>query len=302
MNGGRRRGSANGTRGAPPVRYGEACGAACPRRGVPQCEYGGTHAHAPESASAAGGTETRTGPRPAPPARPDATHKPKDAPAATVPGDLVQLDTMQVRPLPGVRRSQFTAVDGVSRTAVVGGRGSATAGTAAAFLADLLARLPFPVRTLQVDGGSEWMADFGAACREQGIALWVLPPRKPKGNGYVERLNRTGREAFWECYGDDRDLPRVTQALAVWEDEYNTMRPHQSLAMRTPAQFLAPTCPPRPEPIHAIDRPRRIRYTASIRGVAQPGSAPALGAGGRRFKSSRPDHHLDHWDAEKAEG
>jgi hypothetical protein len=26
------------------------------------------------------------------------------------------------------------------------------------------------------------------------------------------------------------------------------------------------------------------------RGVAQPGSAPASGAGGRRFKSSRPDH------------
>ena len=26
------------------------------------------------------------------------------------------------------------------------------------------------------------------------------------------------------------------------------------------------------------------------RGVAQPGSAPALGAGGRRFKSGRPDH------------
>ncbi len=25
------------------------------------------------------------------------------------------------------------------------------------------------------------------------------------------------------------------------------------------------------------------------RGVAQPGSAPAWGAGGRRFKSSRPD-------------
>src|SRR5262245_50896244 len=27
-----------------------------------------------------------------------------------------------------------------------------------------------------------------------------------------------------------------------------------------------------------------------IRGVAQPGSAPALGAGARRFKSSHPDH------------
>src|ERR1700690_2182170 len=28
----------------------------------------------------------------------------------------------------------------------------------------------------------------------------------------------------------------------------------------------------------------------SSRGVAQPGSAPALGAGGPRFKSARPDH------------
>src|SRR5438093_1049842 len=31
------------------------------------------------------------------------------------------------------------------------------------------------------------------------------------------------------------------------------------------------------------------------RGVAQPGSAPALGAGGRRFKSYRPDQHLLHF-------
>ncbi|CRI62878.1 hypothetical protein THIOKS11020015 [Thiocapsa sp. KS1] len=30
-------------------------------------------------------------------------------------------------------------------------------------------------------------------------------------------------------------------------------------------------------------------YCASYRGVAQPGSAPEWGSGGRRFKSSRPD-------------
>ncbi len=29
-----------------------------------------------------------------------------------------------------------------------------------------------------------------------------------------------------------------------------------------------------------------------IRGVAQPGSAPALGAGGLRFKSGRPDQYF----------
>ena len=33
----------------------------------------------------------------------------------------------------------------------------------------------------------------------------------------------------------------------------------------------------------------RRHLTPEVRGVAQPGSAPASGAGGRRFESSRPD-------------
>jgi hypothetical protein len=35
-----------------------------------------------------------------------------------------------------------------------------------------------------------------------------------------------------------------------------------------------------------------IEKQLQSRGVAQPGSAPALGAGGRRFKSYRPDQFL----------
>ena len=39
-----------------------------------------------------------------------------------------------------------------------------------------------------------------------------------------------------------------------------------------------------------IDSPSRLPYTPGLqRGVAQPGSAPALGAGGPQFKSGRPD-------------
>ena len=34
----------------------------------------------------------------------------------------------------------------------------------------------------------------------------------------------------------------------------------------------------------------RMSSAVHCRGVAQPGSAPALGAGGPRFKSGRPDH------------
>ncbi len=38
-----------------------------------------------------------------------------------------------------------------------------------------------------------------------------------------------------------------------------------------------------------VEKWRKIERFDS-RGVAQPGSAPALGAGGRWFESSRPDH------------
>lgn len=170
-------------------------------------------------------------------ARPYATRKPKDHPVAR-PGDLVQVDTMHLRPLPGVERRQFTAVDVVSRVSVLGVRAAATAGTARDFLAEVQDRCPFPVRAIQVDGGSEFMAEFETACAERGIALFVLPPRSPKLNGCVERLNGTSRREFWECYDGDLDLPPLRAALRAWEHQYNHVRPHQALGYRTPAEFL----------------------------------------------------------------
>ncbi len=171
--------------------------------------------------------------------RPYATRVPKDKRQPTEPGALIQLDTMHLRPLPGVERRQFTAIDVVSRCAVVGVRASASAGTAAVFLDELIARMPVPVRAIQVDGGSEFMAGFEAACRAKGIALYVLPPRSPKLNGRVERLNGTARREFWECYEGDLDLPALQAALRDWEVHYNAVRPHQALGYATPSAFLS---------------------------------------------------------------
>jgi putative transposase len=170
--------------------------------------------------------------------RPYAIRKPKDQPRER-PGDLVQLDTMHLTPLPGVDRRQFTAVDLRSRWSVVGVRSCATAGTARDFLAELQARAPFPIRAIQVDGGSECMAEFEAACQEQAIALFVLPPRSPKLNGQVERANGTSRREFWELDDGELDLPPWQTALRAWEEEDNHLRPHQALGYQTPAEFLA---------------------------------------------------------------
>jgi putative transposase len=171
-------------------------------------------------------------------ARPYAIRKPKEHPVAQ-PGDLVQLDTMHLTPLPGVERRHFSAVDLISRWSVAGVRATATAGTARDFLEELEARMPVPIRAIQVDGGSEFMAEFEVACQERGITLFVLPPRSPKLNGHVERANRTHRQEFWELYDGALELPPLQAALREWEETYNHVRPHQALGYRTPAEHLA---------------------------------------------------------------
>ncbi|MGH2371724.1 MAG: helix-turn-helix domain-containing protein, partial [Chloroflexota bacterium] len=100
--------------------------------------------------------------------RPYAIRKPRDY-VPLLPGDLVQVDSADVR-WGGVNQvyKHFTARDYVCRWDVLGVYGRATAITARDFLGDLLARAPFPIRAIQVDGGSEFKAEFEAACREKG--------------------------------------------------------------------------------------------------------------------------------------
>lgn len=171
------------------------------------------------------------------PRRPYAVRKPRSYQVQR-PGDLVQLDTLELRPLPGVVLRHFTACDVVSRWGVLGVHARATASTAAGFLDHLLARMPFPVRAVQVDGGSEFQATFEEACHQRGIRLFVLPPHSPKLNGCVERAHRTHQEEFYELYDGAWDLASLSPALEAWEHLYNTRRPHQALAGRTPWQYL----------------------------------------------------------------
>lgn len=88
--------------------------------------------------------------------RPYATRKPKDY-RPTRPGDLVEVDTLDLRPLPGVTVKQFTARDVLSRWDVLQAFGKASALSARRFLDTLTSRAPFPLRALQVDGGGEFL-------------------------------------------------------------------------------------------------------------------------------------------------
>jgi putative transposase len=170
--------------------------------------------------------------------RPYAVRKPKQY-AVSRPGDLVQVDTLEVRPVPGVVFKQFTARDVISRWDVIQAHGRATAQSATEFLETLLHRMPFPVRALQVDGGSEFAAQFEQSCQQRGLRLFVLPPRSPKLNGAVERANRTHSEEFYQVMPCSLEMKKLNRELRQWERIYNTVRPHQSLGYLTPRQFLS---------------------------------------------------------------
>lgn len=171
------------------------------------------------------------------PPRPYAIRKPKSY-LAKEPGDLVEVDTVDLRPLPGVILKHFTARDVVSRWDVLGVYTRATANTAAQFLDALETRTPFPIKTIQVDGGSEFKAEFELACQERGIRLFVLPPRSPKLNGCVERGNRTHREEFYEVWDLPWNVTELRPFLLDWELIYNTVRPHKSLDYLTPEEHI----------------------------------------------------------------
>ncbi len=178
--------------------------------------------------------------------RPYAVRKPKQY-AASKPGDLVEVDSLDVRPIPGVVFKQFTARDVVSRWDVIQAHPRATAQTAAQFLDTLQHRMPFPIRAVQVDGGSEFAAEFEQACQRRGLHLFVLPPRSPKLNGAVERANRTHTEEFYQVTACSLEMKKLNRELRHWEKIYNTVRPHQALGYLTPLQFLRQTSSQRKE-------------------------------------------------------
>lgn len=169
--------------------------------------------------------------------RPYAIRKPKGYEVQQA-GDLVQLDTLDLRPLPGIIYKHFTAHDVTSKWNGLGIYRRATATTAANFLDALEERMPFPIKAIQVDGGAEYEALFETECQRRGMKLFVLPPRSPKLNGGVERAHRTHTEEFYEVTDSTFEVADLRRELLQWELKYNTIRPHQALGYLTPLKFL----------------------------------------------------------------
>jgi len=88
---------------------------------------------------------------------------------------------------------------------------------------------------LQIDNGPEFrsqMLDLWA--KRHGVELHFIDPGKPTQNGHIESFNGRFRE---ECLSQEwfTSLQEVRQVVGTWRVEYNTQRPHSSLAYIPPA-------------------------------------------------------------------
>jgi len=106
------------------------------------------------------------------------------------------------------------------------------------------------------DNGKVFTARFGRGpgpvlfdriCHNNGIRHLLTAPFSPTTTGKVERFHKTLRENFFahhdRCHAT---IDEAQRALDIWVEEYNTMRPHQSLGDRPPAERFALARPATP--------------------------------------------------------
>ena len=149
------------------------------------------------------------------------------------PGDSVQVDVKFVR-VNRQRYFQYTALDDCTRFRVLRLYRQRNHWTSLAFLRELREAMPFPIRKLQSDNGTEFSLEFSLTVQAAGIRYRYITPRRPQQNGKVERSHRIDDEAFWHRHTfasfDDAAL-----ALEAWERRYPTNDSPWRCAARRPA-------------------------------------------------------------------
>lgn len=98
---------------------------------------------------------------------------------------------------------------------------------------------PFTVKSWQSDNGSENLGEFDAELKRTKIPHYFSYPHCPKINTYIERYNRTIQEEFIDNNLDViYDKPLFNRRLAEYLIFYNNQRPHKSLGLKSPIEYL----------------------------------------------------------------
>jgi transposase InsO family protein len=157
---------------------------------------------------------------------------------ADQPGHLVELDSIE-RLVFGVRRYIITFVDVFSKFTFAYAYLGHSSRTAADFFSKVKQIFPFEIKHLQTDNGSEFAKEFALMINQTSSTHFHTYPKTPQANGHIERYNRTIQEEYVDYHASElNNLELFNSNLMDYLIWYNTERPHWSLNLKSPIQFL----------------------------------------------------------------
>lgn len=169
----------------------------------------------------------------------------------TFPGDKVQIDIKYVPeecirfPAYGLRYYQITAIDEYSRKRILKIVNEKSTYETTKFLEDLEEKMGFPIYTIQVDNGPEFVNDhdvtskesrFERVVREKGWKLRRTRPYSPWQNGKVERSHREDGKILYNRHVFTRKEDLFKQ-VKKHERRYNTTAKYV-LNFKSPEQVV----------------------------------------------------------------
>jgi len=99
---------------------------------------------------------------------------------------------------------------------------------------------PLEIKKWQNDNGKENLRDFEEILAKEGIPHLFSYPHSPRINAFIERYNRTLQEEFIN-YNEGAVLENqkeFQEKLANYLIFYNSKRPHKSLGLKSPIDYL----------------------------------------------------------------
>ena len=91
---------------------------------------------------------------------------------------------------------------------------------------------------IRVDNGPENIAHhFQNWAKEHNITIQYIQPGKPAQNAYIERFNRSYREAVLDRYLF-QNIQEAQSMTNTWLKHYNEERPHEALNNTTPINYM----------------------------------------------------------------
>ncbi|PIY94672.1 MAG: hypothetical protein COY68_02240 [Candidatus Levybacteria bacterium CG_4_10_14_0_8_um_filter_35_23] len=155
-------------------------------------------------------------------------------PEAFNPREVIQMDTVDFGQV-----FAFTGVDIFTKEVSVKLYASLTAKDGLDFLIISFNNRFNHAKLLQTDGGSEFKTEFRLNVFKYADRFRVARPYKKNEQSYIESFNRSLRK---ECLGwskyKQNDISSLEKELSDYLMYYHNKRPHMSLNMMTPNEFL----------------------------------------------------------------